>query len=265
MCMMRRHGWGAFAVMLALAGWLLSGCTYYLGPGSQEGEGAKGGGEVVDDDTGARGLTVVVETTRAAPPYYPGDVLSISWSPDAGLPAVTIHLFEGDEPALEIAASHTGGVPYQWTIPEGLAPSETYRIRVTGPSEGKGEDAQGFSETFAIVARIDTGLSDVTVTQRQVTLTVTDNGSLVDGDTIDIRLNGNTVVVHHVLVGPPGTAFLVSLQGGANLLDVVAINEGTVGPNTAQLSISNVTVGEAVQVWRLSAPQTGSLTISAPY
>ena len=68
----------------------------------------------------------------------------------------------------------------------------------------------------------------------------------------------------HVLAGPLGTAIPAALQAGANVLEIVAVNEGTVGPKTAELEISDVSEGQAVQVWRLTAGQTGALTISAP-
>lgn len=259
---MGRHGLGLIAI-LTLATVLLSGCRYYLGP-TQRGEAeGKGSGETVEEDEAEAGkLTVLVEATHDAP-YYAADVLTITWSANSTPTVVSIDLYRGEEPVLVLAAKHSE-LSYLWTIPEGLEPSEIYRIRVAEQSGDKQEGPSGFSRAFAIDRSPETGLSDVTVTRREIALTVTDNGSLVDGDTVHIRLNGITVAAEHVLVGPPGTEIPVTLVGGANVLEITAVNEGSVGPNTAQLSISDVSQGEPVQEWRLSVGQTGSMTIRAP-
>ena len=106
------------------------------------------------------------------------------------------------------------------------------------------------------------GLSDVTVNARRISITLTDDGSLVDGDRVDVFLNGTKVIDNHTLVGGAGTVFLLDLLPGSNTLQVTALNEGTSSPNTAQLAISNVTVGAALQSWRLLTGQSGSLVIS---
>ena len=76
--------------------------------------------------------------------------------------------------------------------------------------------------------------------------------------------DGEVVIEGHILAAPPGTSFALSLQKGPNLFEVVAVNEGSISPNTAQLTISNVVVGESVQQWRLLTGETGTLTITAP-
>ena len=108
------------------------------------------------------------------------------------------------------------------------------------------------------------GLSDVTVSQRIITITMTDNGQEIDGDTVDIILNGAPISAAHVLVGPPGTNLELILRAGSNFLEVVALNEGAVSPNTAELIISHVLEGESIQEWRLATGESGSLTITAP-
>jgi hypothetical protein len=93
---------------------------------------------------------------------------------------------------------------------------------------------------------------------------MTDNGQEIDGDTVDIVLNGETVGAGHVLIAPPGTDLELTLQAGINLLEVVALNEGSISPNTAELVISHVLEGESIQEWRLVTGESGSLTITAP-
>ena len=165
---------------------------------------------------------------------------------------------------MEIAASYTLGSEYSWIIPEVLTADETYRIKVSDITNGKSEYLFGFSGYFAISAVPDPGLSDVAVNRSNITITLIDNGSMVDGDTVSVSLNGTPVAENHVLAGPPGTELMLTLQSGANTLEIYAVNEGEVSPNTAQLDISHVYAGEASQQWRLYTGETGSLVISAP-
>jgi len=111
------------------------------------------------------------------------------------------------------------------------------------------------------------GLSDVTVDQTDITLTVFDN-TVVDGDTIDLILNGVTLLNDYDLLGPPGLTLPVTLNSGNNNLVVFAVDEGGDPPgsnqNTAALQISNVISGNPDQNWQLSTGETATLTISAP-
>jgi hypothetical protein len=120
-----------------------------------------------------------------------------------------------------------------------------------------------YSPPFKIVrAGTNAGLTDVTVSARRISITLTDNGSLVDGDRVDVFLNGAKVIDNHTLAGGAGTVFVLDLLPGSNELRVTALNEGTSSPNTAQLAISDVVVGAALQSWRLLTGQSGSLIIS---
>jgi hypothetical protein len=109
------------------------------------------------------------------------------------------------------------------------------------------------------------GLSDVTVDQPNITLTVFDN-TVVDGDTIDLRLNGVTLLNNYDLLGPPGITLPVTLNSGINNLVIFAVDEGgdPIGSNanTAALQISNVISGNPDQNWQLSTGETATLTIS---
>jgi len=107
------------------------------------------------------------------------------------------------------------------------------------------------------------GSTDVTVDSNEVDLTVTDN-RIIDGDIIDLIVNGEYILTNHTLVGPPGTTVPVTLKSGENSLVVHADNMGSRIPNTAQLEISNVIVGKSVQFWDLWTGEDALWTITAP-
>jgi hypothetical protein len=203
--------------------------------------------------------------------YSPSDVVPIQWSGSINSPTVVIDLYRYGQFAMEIVgrAANTGS--FDWMIPVNFdAVSEVtdhYQIAVRAqyPDYTPGDlFVQAFSERFTIVPQASGGLSDVTVSRRIITITMTDNGQEIDGDTVDIVLNGETVGAGHVLAAPPGTVLELVLQAGINLLEVVALNEGTISPNTAELVISHVLEGESIQEWRLATGESGSLTITAP-
>ena len=228
--------------------------------------GPPGGTATVKDDT----LLAVVEPTGTET-YRPGDIIPIRWTGTIDSPDVAIEMYRYGQFDLTIAGQVANTGSYDWIIPANFdttseAPDHyQISIRARDPDHEPGElMVQAFSEPFTIAAAATGGLSDVTVGQRIVTITVTDNGQEIDGDTIDIILNGSTVIAGHVLLAPPGTDLELILQAGSNVLEIVAVNEGSISPNTAELAISHVTEGESVQEWRLLAGERGSLTITAP-
>lgn len=242
-----------FIVLLVLVG-----CTYQIIPGEEETQAP------FIDSRESSDITVLLTGAAASTPCYPGDALTISWESADSPSSVDLDLFRGDAFAAAIAAAYGKSASFIWVIPEGLIEDETYRIKVTDVSDGKSRELFGFSGYFAVSAKPTSGLSDVTVNLNTISVTLTDNGSLVDGDTVTVSLNGEVIADNHVLAGPPGTELALTLKSGANTLEIYAVNEGDVSPNTAQLSISSVIEGAAVQEWRLYAGETGSLTISAP-
>jgi hypothetical protein len=125
-----------------------------------------------------------------------------------------------------------------------------------GSGGGGGDDSVPAPSTSS-------GLSDVVVSQTNITITVWDDG-LVDGDQVDLTVNGISVFNNYVLSGPPGTTRNVLLNSGNNILLVQADNEGGTPPNTAAITISNVISGNPDQSWSLISGQTTTMTISAP-
>jgi hypothetical protein len=112
----------------------------------------------------------------------------------------------------------------------------------------------------------DTGskLQNVTVSgSGNVTLSLRDS-QLVDGDVINVDVNGVRVVSQYVLGGRYVT-FPVTLQSGANDIVLSAQSAGVTPPLVAEVSVSNVTSGPAVQQTRgLNASESQSFTITAP-
>lgn len=203
--------------------------------------------------------------------YETGDSMEILWTGSQQPDYLQIDLYLSGSLHTTITHRVSNDGSYAWTIPsEFPVATETpdeYQIVVSGyhPEQTTGTlRLIAASAEFTILAAATGGLSDVTVGRRQIELTVTDNGQEIDGDTVDLYLNGNLIVAGHILVAEPGTTFPVTLQAGENMLEVFAVNEGSVTPNTALLEISHVTAGPDAQEWRLGAGESGSLTITAP-
>jgi archaellum component FlaF (FlaF/FlaG flagellin family) len=222
--------------------------------------------ETLQDET-----LLVVTRPGARQSFTPGASVRITWEGSIEADHVTIDLYRHDTYLMPIDSGTENDGEFVWTVPPDFdAVTEDYNryriaVRAQHPDHYPGElYVQALSEEFAIEPVPTGGLTDVTVTQRLITITVTDNGSEIDGDTVDIVLNGSSVVAGHVLAAPPGTNFNLTLAAGPNLLEIIALNEGAVTPNTAELAISNVIDGNAVQEWRLATGETGALTITAP-
>jgi hypothetical protein len=107
------------------------------------------------------------------------------------------------------------------------------------------------------------GLKDVDVDSRNVTISVRDH-SAIDGDKIDLYVNGSKVLSNYTLTSSPhGVA--VTLNSGDNKVKVTALNEGSSPPNTVEVRVSNVVRGSAVQISTgLSTGQSESFNIRAP-
>ncbi|MEW5818267.1 MAG: Ser-Thr-rich GPI-anchored membrane family protein, partial [Spirochaetota bacterium] len=172
----------------------------------------------------------------------PGDTIQIAWDviPEAGY--VTIKLFRYGNEVLTLASGISNTGIYQWSIPMDINANtevyDQYQIFITSRiiKEEKTVIYSGYSACFTIQDNpASGGLSDVTVTSRSITITLTDNGSQIDGDTITVLLNGTVILSNHVLIAAPGTSIPLDLVKGRNTLEVAAVNEGTVPPNTAKL------------------------------
>lgn len=193
---------------------------------------------------------------------YQGEELLISVSPELITDSVLIQLANGADTITLIEEFH-GPFPFSWQIPSNFPQGESYRILLNEEGYYKDSIPFGVSKEFAILSNTNSGLSDITVSSRTINITLTDNGSVIDGDTVTISLNNTTLAAKYVLTGFPGTTMSLSLLDGTNTLNITAVNEGSVSPNTAEITFTNVVSGEAVQQWRLNAGETGTVIIGA--
>ncbi|HRW51920.1 MAG TPA: hypothetical protein P5081_03480 [Phycisphaerae bacterium] len=113
------------------------------------------------------------------------------------------------------------------------------------------------------------GLSDVSVSQRDIQFTLTDTGA-EDGDEVTVEVRSviaGTATVKEVFRGAlknAGETVNATLGPGPNTIKVTALNEGDLSPNTAGLEISHVVAGSASQSWNLLTDEEAVFTISAP-
>jgi hypothetical protein len=199
----------------------------------------------------------------------PGMDVTFAWEPAPVGSLVRLEVFRNNaryEATFLNYAADAGA--YTWTVPSDieLHDPDYFQAKLT-IVDGAIQTTvleERYSPPFQIV-RVgnNSGLTDVTVGARHISIILIDDGSLVDGDRVDVSLNGVKVINNHTLVGGAGTVFSLDLLAGSNELRVLALNEGASSPNTAQLRLSDVTVGAAVQSWRLLAGESGSLVIYA--
>ncbi len=111
----------------------------------------------------------------------------------------------------------------------------------------------------------DTGatLQNVTVDSTNISISIRDP-QLVDADALNLIINGVTILDYHVTTGRH-LNFAVNLQSGVNTVVVQARSGGATPPMVAELTISNVTAGPAVQLTGgLGDGQSQQFTITAP-
>ena len=125
---------------------------------------------------------------------------------------------------------------------------------------------QAWVEQFLhVAADSDTGsaLQNITVNSANITLTLRDP-QFVDGDVINVDVNGVRVIGAYTTAGRH-VSFPVVLNSGANAINISAQNEGITSPLVAELTVSNVVGGPAVQLTRgLKKDEVQSFTITAP-
>lgn len=109
------------------------------------------------------------------------------------------------------------------------------------------------------------GLTSVTVSQRSITISLWDHGT-VDGDEVSLIINGAAVIPQLVLKGPSEAfRYDVTLPSQTNRIEVKALNTGTVGPNTATISTSHVVQGKGQQVYSINQGESASYGITVSF
>jgi hypothetical protein len=256
--------------LLLVAAAIASGCMLHDPFHAGREGGRAGGAEDPIAPPGTRyAITVDWAGKGTGAGLAPGLDLRFSWEPASVGSLVRLELFRNNaqyESTLLNYAIDSGA--HTWTVPSDIELHDAdyfqAKLTIVDGAIQTAVLAESYSPPFQIVRPgNNSGLTDVTVNSRHISITLIDDGSLVDGDRVDVFLNGAKVIDNHTLVGGAGVVFSLDLLAGSNALRVMALNEGTSSPNTAQLRISDVIVGAAVQSWRLLAGEAGSLVIYA--
>ncbi|WP_420401035.1 hypothetical protein [Flagellimonas sp.] len=117
------------------------------------------------------------------------------------------------------------------------------------------KEKKGSKEHFG-----DQYLGDIKTKARFVGIVCRDH-EYVDGDRIKILLNGE-IVEYNMLLSGSFKGVNIDLIEGFNRLDFVALNQGSSGPNTAQVVVADEK-GEVIHNnrWNLSTGSTASLIV----
>jgi hypothetical protein len=262
--MMREMKRGLLLLLLVMSA---SGCFLPHGIYDAENGRVSGSDDPVAPPATHYAISVDWNGKGAGAQLTPGMDVDFAWESAPAGSLVRLEVFRNKaryEATLSNYAVDTG--MQTWTIPLDieLHDADQFQAKLTIVDGAVQTDIleERYSPPFQIVrAGNNAGLTDVTVTASRISITLTDDGSLVDGDRVDVFLNGVKVIDNHTLAGLAGTTFVLDLLSGSNELRVTALNEGTSSPNTAQLAISDVVVGAALQSWRLLTGESGSLII----
>ncbi|MGK5090938.1 fibronectin type III domain-containing protein [Deltaproteobacteria bacterium TL4] len=103
-------------------------------------------------------------------------------------------------------------------------------------------------------------LDPITVNQIEIEITVWDNAE-EDGDRIKVILN-NEVLQEDLTLTNAAKIMKVTINTlQSNILKVIALNEGSMSPNTASMKVSHVIFGQETQNWKLNTGDTAYLEI----
>jgi hypothetical protein len=108
------------------------------------------------------------------------------------------------------------------------------------------------------------GLSDIGISGTSLAYILRDFG-VQDGDTVNIKISqfGRTIFTNNNFVlTNAGNNFAINLRPGVASLEIYAVNEGSISPNTAEIKVNNVTRGQATQSYSLSTGETATLRIA---
>jgi len=108
------------------------------------------------------------------------------------------------------------------------------------------------------------GLSDIIISSFALSWIMSDFG-VEDGDIIDIVVSqfGRELFRTRHTLRNAGTGFNVNIGTGVAVLQIRAVNEGDLSPNTAQIDVQNVVSGESTQEYSLNTGQTATLRVES--
>lgn len=126
-------------------------------------------------------------------------------------------------------------------------------------------DTAWVEQSLQVVPDSATGatLQNVTVNSNQINLALRDP-QFVDGDQLTVDVNG-VVVVNQYVTGGRQVAFPVTLNSGANTVTITTLNAGVTPPLVAEVTLSGVTAGPAMQLTGgLNNGQQQSFIVTVP-
>lgn len=106
------------------------------------------------------------------------------------------------------------------------------------------------------------GLSDISITGFQLGYILRDFG-IEDGDIVDVTISqfGRSIFNTEISLLNAGTDFNVNLRPGVASVEIRAVNEGALSPNTAEINIDNVVSGDAIQTYSLNTGEVAVLRV----
>lgn len=106
------------------------------------------------------------------------------------------------------------------------------------------------------------GLSDIKISGFLLSYIMRDY-SLEDGDIVDVVITqfGRKIFETRISLLNAGTDFNINLKPGVAAIEITAVNEGYSPPNTAAITINNVTEGESEQTYSLRTGETATLRV----
>lgn len=106
------------------------------------------------------------------------------------------------------------------------------------------------------------GLSDIRMSGFLLSYIMRDY-SLEDGDIVDVVITqfGRKIFETRISLLNAGTDFNINLKPGVAAIEITAVNEGYSSPNTAAITIANVTEGESEQTYSLRTGEKATLRV----
>jgi hypothetical protein len=106
------------------------------------------------------------------------------------------------------------------------------------------------------------GLTDLAISGTTLSTIFRDFG-LEDGDVIEITIQqlGRVLFTQTLTLTNAGTAIETNMRRGVGVVNIKALNEGFASPNTAEITIDNVTDGDSVQQYSLRTGENATLRV----
>lgn len=108
------------------------------------------------------------------------------------------------------------------------------------------------------------GFSDIGISGLNLAYLLRDHAT-EDGDLVRVRISqfGKLIYEGQISLTNAGLPFNLNLQRGVASVEIFAVNEGALPPNTAQITVDDVVRGQATQTYSLQTGDTATLRVEA--